>query len=109
MGTKNNPGSFDCYANAEPNEPMFVLLGRDPTASLVVTFWRAIKLEMVKQGTSQSSAAKLDEARECSLALEAWAKSKGKDPTEALEAMKSVLAETLKSIGQQMIAQSSKR
>lgn len=21
MGTKNNPGNFDCYANAEPDEP----------------------------------------------------------------------------------------
>lgn len=29
MGTKNNPGAFDCYANAEPDEPMFVLLARD--------------------------------------------------------------------------------
>lgn len=32
MGTKNNPGAFDCYANAEPDEPMFVLLGRDKHA-----------------------------------------------------------------------------
>ena len=28
MGTKNNPGRFDCYGNAEPDEPIFVLLGR---------------------------------------------------------------------------------
>ena len=26
MGTKNNPGKFDCYANAKPDEPLFVLL-----------------------------------------------------------------------------------
>ncbi|HAW11807.1 MAG TPA: aspartate decarboxylase, partial [Chloroflexi bacterium] len=30
MGTKNNPGKFDCYDDAHPDEPMFVLLGRDP-------------------------------------------------------------------------------
>ena len=29
MGTKNNPGKFDCYEHAKPDEPMFVLLGRD--------------------------------------------------------------------------------
>ena len=32
MGTKNNPGQFDCYRNAEPDEPMFVLLARDERA-----------------------------------------------------------------------------
>ena len=32
MATKNNPGKFDCYTNAEPDEPMFILLGRDPVA-----------------------------------------------------------------------------
>lgn len=36
MGTKNNPGTFDCYANAAPDEPMFVLLGRDKHAPLLV-------------------------------------------------------------------------
>jgi hypothetical protein len=39
MGTKNNPGKFDCYANAAPDEPMFILLGRDPAASLLVKLW----------------------------------------------------------------------
>ena len=26
MGTKNNPGKWDCYANAEPDEPMIKLV-----------------------------------------------------------------------------------
>lgn len=30
MGTKSNPTQFDCYANALPDEPMFILLARDP-------------------------------------------------------------------------------
>ena len=43
MGTKNNPGEFDCYANAEPDEPMFVLLGRDPMASALVKLWAHLR------------------------------------------------------------------
>lgn len=39
MGTKENPGRFDCYTNAEADEPMFVLLGRDPQASRLVRQW----------------------------------------------------------------------
>jgi hypothetical protein len=32
MGTKRNPGLSDCYAKAEADEPMFVLLARDKHA-----------------------------------------------------------------------------
>lgn len=39
MGTKNTPGTYDCYANAEPDEPMFILLGRDPDAAELVELW----------------------------------------------------------------------
>ena len=72
MGTKNNPGKFDCYANAEPDEPMFVLLGRDPIAFILVETWAAIREKM---GTD---AEKLTEARECAKKLEEWARQKGK-------------------------------
>lgn len=43
MGTKNNPGNYDCYAKAEPDEPMFVLLARDEYAPMLVGLWVAIK------------------------------------------------------------------
>lgn len=39
MGTKRTPGTFDCYDNAEPDEPMFVLLARDPNAAYLVREW----------------------------------------------------------------------
>jgi hypothetical protein len=39
MGTKQNPGPFDCYAAAAPDEPMFVLLARDPLAPALVREW----------------------------------------------------------------------
>lgn len=41
--TKNNPGSFDCYAAAHPDEPMFVLLGRDKHAAVLVMMWAAMR------------------------------------------------------------------
>ncbi len=43
MGTKNNPGKFDCYTNAEPDEPMFILLGRDKHAPLLVKLWADLR------------------------------------------------------------------
>lgn len=43
MGTKNNPGVFDCYENAEADEPMFILLARDKSAPFIVDIWRHIR------------------------------------------------------------------
>lgn len=72
MGTKNNPGAFDCYANAEPDEPMFTLLGRDPMAPLIVTLWAEMR------ALSGEDAAKCKEARDCAIAMFRWAITKGK-------------------------------
>lgn len=44
MGTKNAPAPFDCYANAEPDEPMFVLLARDRVGALTVRMWAALRV-----------------------------------------------------------------
>jgi hypothetical protein len=44
MGTKRDPGKFDCYENALPDEPMFVLLGRDPLAPFLVSIWSAVRM-----------------------------------------------------------------
>lgn len=43
MGTKNNPGQFDCYDAAEPDEPMFVLLARDRLAAHLVSIWSKLR------------------------------------------------------------------
>jgi len=43
MGIKNNPGKFDCYFKAEPDEPMFVLLARDLLAQVLVDLWATLK------------------------------------------------------------------
>jgi len=79
MGTKNNPGAFDCYANAEPDEPMFILLGRDRSAPYVVAFWA-----MIREKTHPDEPVKIQDAKDCAKAMTAWAKGQGKD-FEALE------------------------
>ena len=66
MGTKNKPGPCDCYANAEPDEPMFVLLGRDKHAPMLVELWA----EMRKLDGEDSSV--VDEAIDCAEQMRAW-------------------------------------
>lgn len=74
MGTKNNPGKWDCYANAKPDEPMFVLLGRDPLASYLVNLWALARVQMDMQDADQAK-----EALDCAEAMMQYAKSLGKD------------------------------
>jgi len=67
MGTKNDPGAFDCYANAEPDEPMFVLLGRDKHAPTLVWLWGTLR------ELDGEDATKVAEARACAAAMMKWA------------------------------------
>lgn len=39
MGTKNDPGPFPCYLNADPDEPTFTLCSTDPDAPALVREW----------------------------------------------------------------------
>lgn len=66
MGTKNKPGNFDCYANAEPDEPMFILLARDKGAPLLVEHWA---LQRAAQGEDE---AKVQEALDCAHNMRKW-------------------------------------
>lgn len=66
MGTKNNPGKFDCYENAEPDEPMFVLLARDPAAPTLVRNWADHRL------LNGEDTAMVNEALNCADAMEVW-------------------------------------
>lgn len=66
MGTKNNPGAFDCYANAEPDEPMFVLLGRDKFAPTLVWLWAQMR------ELEGEDPAKCQEAITCMSAMIEW-------------------------------------
>lgn len=76
MGTKNNPGAFDCYEAADPNEPMFVLLARDPNAPGLVQTWCSIRIARIVSGASpESDMAKVREAQACAIAMEEWRKA----------------------------------
>jgi hypothetical protein len=78
MGTRNNPGEFDCYANAGPDEPMFVLLGRDAQAPTLVRQWataRGMALLQQMRGRADlggDEARQIQEAFACADAMEAW-------------------------------------
>jgi len=72
MGTKNQPGKFDCYSKLEPDEPHFVIMGRDPSAALVIGIWA-----MLREAEGKD-AEKVEEARECADACLKYALDKGK-------------------------------
>lgn len=70
MGTKANPAPFDCYENAEPDEPMFVLLARDRLAPDLVRAWVARHSGAALSGRAYTD--KEQEALDCADAMEAW-------------------------------------
>lgn len=87
MGTKNQPGKFDCYDNALPDEPIFILLARDPLAPFLVSAWSAVRMGdwekartvfdamIERQGAPYLREPDVDvaiEAMDCSAAMFAW-------------------------------------
>lgn len=65
--TKNKPGKYDCYKKAEPDEPMFILLARDPLAPILVNLWA--QLQKTREGWDL---AKTKEAEACAHAMRTW-------------------------------------
>lgn len=73
MGTKNNPGKFDCYDNADPDEPMFIILGRDVHGASAVRKWANDREAFIKAGLKPTDDMRMVwEARECADAMEAY-------------------------------------
>src|SRR6266446_8725134 len=87
MGTKASPSAYDCYANAEPDEPLFVLLARDPLAEYLVAAWAAMRardvstaVRMILDGIVALGdkpdlpyqSEKSVEAQQCSKAMREW-------------------------------------
>ena len=73
MGTKETPAKFDCYANALPDEPMFVLLARDPYASILVYQWaHHRRMEILDGERPKSDLAVVEEAEACGKAMRVW-------------------------------------
>lgn len=79
--TKNNPGPFNCYEKAEPNEPMFVLLGRDISALPTIYSWIGFR---IMKGQSLSDP-QIQEAITAAKDCHEWAKKLGKVMPKELE------------------------
>lgn len=62
MSTKNNPGNFDCYANAKPDEEIFTLLERDDCSPVTIRFWCE---QRILRGKNKPDDAQITEALEC--------------------------------------------
>lgn len=50
MGSKLNPGKYDCADRAKPDEPVFTLLGRDPNAGAAIRAWAASREMSIRNG-----------------------------------------------------------
>lgn len=84
MGTKRKPGKFDCYIKAQDDEPMFILLGRDPVAWAVLEYWielRTIFAHELKQMPEQ-----LIEAMSLVKDMKKWARERKPELIESVEA-----------------------
>lgn len=79
MGSKVNPGAFNCHAAALPDEPIFTILGRDPAASATLNKWAD---ERIAQGktTTQEDFNRVYEARLVAREMELW-RAANLDPT----------------------------
>lgn len=73
MGTKQNPGRFDCYDKAHADEPIFTLRAKDPNAPAIVEAWAANARMLIELGTRPpSDIAKVEEALDCARAMRIW-------------------------------------
>jgi hypothetical protein len=66
MGTKLNPGQYDCYAKMADDEPFFVIRAKDPNGPALVELWAALR------EAQYGHYPKLDEARQCARDMRAW-------------------------------------
>jgi hypothetical protein len=74
MGTKANPGKYDCLKNLAEDEPFFVLRAQDVLAAGLVDLWAD---KAVYAGRTPIE--KIDEARRCAAAMREWPKKKVPD------------------------------
>lgn len=88
MGTKNKPGVFDCYIDAEDDQPMFVLLAGDPDAPNTVEEWARRRFDRLAASVPQFNLTKTEreesdkrimrglrkiaEALQCAQAMRDW-------------------------------------
>jgi hypothetical protein len=76
VGTKENPGKFDCYAAALPDEPTFTLLARDPDFHRLVSKWARRRYNDIRCGERpESDMPMVEEAISSAKAGASWRKN----------------------------------
>jgi hypothetical protein len=77
MSTKNNPGTFNCYAHLADDEPYFLVMARDKDAPLLVRMWALLREQAVEQGAKPpADLAQVAEARQCAYEMDRWRQKK---------------------------------
>lgn len=79
MGTKNNPGEFDCYGKLDPDEPYFVLMGRDKAAPALVWLWASLRALHMADVMTKTEEAKINEAHTVSRDMFVYQVNAGKE------------------------------
>lgn len=74
MGTKREAAPSDCYLKAEPDEPLFTLIARDPLAPGIVRAWA-----LARENARGAEDPKVEEARELADRMDAWRMAKTGD------------------------------
>lgn len=73
MGTKLEELRNGCFARAMDDEPMFVLLARDPASPEMVEQWAQQREDEIKAGKRPANdMAQVEEARTCAKRMRSW-------------------------------------
>jgi hypothetical protein len=78
MGTKTNPGKYDCLDKLDPDEPFFVLRAQDRFAPMIVRQWAELVLA-AREAQGLPPSEKLIEAYRCANAMQNWGRRKVPD------------------------------
>ena len=68
---------YDCLAKLEPDEPCFVLIGRDRASPAVIKIWATLWLQEIELGLRpDSDRRQVTEALNISRSMEIWARDR---------------------------------
>lgn len=73
MGTMTKPGAYDCLGKLKPDEPYFVLMGRDPHAGHLVRRWAEMRRAAINRGEKPpEDREQIEEALTCADQMDAY-------------------------------------
>jgi hypothetical protein len=84
MGSRHNPGAFDCAHLAENDEPVFTLLGRDALAPILIEWWATNRAGLIQRGERPDTPHErhqIAEALKCARECSAW-RLKNRQPAD---------------------------